>query len=180
MDFKEAGDLIYVVGMTYDELGGSYYYKTRGVLGNSVPTVDAKRSRTLMERLSRAIKSGLVNACHDCSEGGIGVAAAEMAFAGGFGAEIKLEKVPFKAKYDTRGKRRDDLILFSESNTRFIVGVSPEKQKGFEKAMKGAALGLIGGVLDDKYFAVYGLGGGIVVRTDHKELKEAWQAPLRW
>ena len=181
MDFKEAGDLIYVVGMTYDELGGSYYYKSRGAAaGNSVPTVDAKRSRALMERLSRAIKGGLVNACHDCSEGGIGIAAAEMAFAGGFGAEIKLEKAPFRAKYEKRGKKRDDLILFSESNSRFIVGVSPEKQKRFERAMKGVVIGLIGGVLDDKYFAVYGLGGDIVVRTDHKELKEVWQGPLRW
>ena len=181
MDFKEAGDLIYVVGMTHDELGGSYYYKSRGgAVGSSVPALDAKRSRALMEKLSRAIRDGAVNACHDCSEGGIGVAAAEMAFAGGFGAEIKLEKVPFRAKYDKRGKKRDDFVLFSESNTRFIAGVNPGKQKRFERAMKGAAIGLIGGVLDDGYFAVYGLEGDVVVRTDYKELKEAWQRPLRW
>lgn len=181
MDLKEDGDLIYVVGMTHDELGGSYYYKTRGApAGNSVPTLDAKRSRALMERLSRAIRAGLVNACHDCSEGGIGVAAAEMAFAGGFGAKIRLDKAPFSAKYDKRGKKRNDLILFSESNTRFIVGVSPAKKKRFEKAMSGAAIGLIGGVVGDGYFEVYGLDGDLVVKTDHGELKEAWQRPLRW
>ena len=167
--------------MTHDELGGSYYYKTRGApAGNSVPTLDAKRSRALMERVSRAIRAGLVNACHDCSEGGIGVAAAEMAFAGGFGAEIRLDKAPFSAKYDKRGKKRDDLVLFSESNTRFIVGVSPAKRKRFEKAMSGAAIGLIGGVVGDGYFEVYGLDGDLVVKTDHRELKEAWQRPLRW
>lgn len=184
MDFKKAGDLIYVVGMTHDELGGSYYYKSRcGAVGNSVPTLDAKRSRALMERLSRAIRGGLVNACHDCSEGGIGVAAAEMAFAGGFGAEIRLDKVPYKVvprSSSLVNRRRDDFVLFSESNTRFIAGVSPDKQKRFEKAMKGAATGLIGGVLNDRYFVVYGLEGDIVVRTDYKELKEAWQRPLRW
>ena len=175
MDFKEPGDLIYAVGMTRDELGGSYYYKLRRATGNSVPTLDAGRSRALMERLSRAIRAGLVNACHDCSEGGIGVAAAEMAFAGGFGAEIKLNKVPFSG-----ARKRDDFILFSESNTRFIAGVSPGKRKRFERAMKGAAFGLIGSVLDGARFTVYGIRGNVAVQTGREELKEAWQAPLRW
>ena len=179
MDLKEPGDLIYIVGMTYDELGGSHYYALRDIVGSSVPEVDLKGARRVMEKLSRAIRSGLVRACHDCSEGGIGVAAAEMAFAGGLGAEIGLEGVPFKAKHG-KDRSRDDLILFSESNTRFIVEVGYEKRERFEKAMMGVPTAMIGRVLDHRDFIVYGTGGKIVVRSYLKELKDAWQRPLAW
>jgi phosphoribosylformylglycinamidine synthase len=180
MDLKEAGSLIYIVGETFNELGGSYYFGLNGVTGNSVPTVDLKRARSVMEKLSAAIRARLVSACHDCSEGGIGVAAAEMAFAGGLGAEISLSEVPYRQKYPSSGGRRNDHILFSESNTRFIVEVSKENRAGFEKSMKGAVIGMIGRVIDSKDFAVYGLDGKVAVRTDIAEMKEAWQGPLRW
>jgi len=180
MDFKEAGSLIYIVGGTFNELGGSYYFGLNGVTGNSVPTVDLKRARSVMEKLSAAIRARLVSACHDCSEGGIGVAAAEMAFAGGLGAEISLSEVPYGQKYPPSGGRRNDHILFSESNTRFIVEVSKENRAEFEKSMKGAVIGLIGRVIDSGDFAVYGLDGKVAVRTDIAEMKEAWQGPLRW
>jgi len=180
MDFKKAGSLIYVVGETYDELGGSHYYALSGMTGNSVPTVNMRRARLSMERLSGAIRKGLVGACHDCSEGGIGVAAAEMAFAGGYGAEINLAKVPFVFKYNRNQARRDDHILFSESNTRFIVEVSEAGRIKFERAMKGIRIGLIGGVREEKDFTVYGLKGKAVVKATLGELKEAWQRPLKW
>ena len=76
MDFKAAGNLIYLVGETRGELGGSEYFALRGVIGNRVPRVDAARAKQLMDSLSGAIARGLVRACHDCSEGGIGVAVA--------------------------------------------------------------------------------------------------------
>lgn len=180
MDFKEAGSHIYIVGETFNELGGSHYYGLNGLVGNSVPRVDLKRARSVMEKLSAAIRAGLVSACHDCSEGGIGVAAAEMAFAGGFGAEISLSEVPYRQKYPPSGSRRNDYILFSESNTRFIVEVNKENRAKFERSMKGAAVGMIGRVIGYKDFAVYGLDGKVAVRTDIDELKEAWQGPLRW
>jgi len=180
MDLKEAGSLIYIVGMTFDEMGGSHYYGLNGAVGNSVPAVDLKRARSVMEKLSAAIRSGIVSACHDCSEGGIGVAAAEMAFAGGLGAEISLSDVPFRNRYAARGEKRSDSVLFSESNTRFIAEVAKDNREAFEKAMTGAAIGMIGRVIDHKDFVIYGLDGKVAVRSDIDELKEAWQGPLKW
>ncbi len=175
MDFKQAGDFIYIAGGTKRELGGSEYLKTRGLIGNSVPRVDPKQSKLIMDRLSAATGKGLVSACHDCSEGGIGVAVAEMAFAGGLGATINLKDVPLGEAVD-----RDDFILFSESNSRFIVEVPPDKKDAFEKAMKGVPCALIGRIKDEPTFEVYGRKGNRVVAVSINELKEAWQKPLRW
>lgn len=180
MDFKEPGSLIYIVGDTYDELGGSHYYALYGAIGNSVPKVNAKRGRRLMDRLSRAIHRGLVKACHDCSEGGIGVAVAEMAFAGNYGALVYLNEVPFRLSYSKRSSRRDDYILFSESNTRFIVEVAEKGHKEFERTMKGMPIGLIGRVQYRKDLIVFGSYNKTVVHVGLDRLKEAWQRPLRW
>ncbi len=175
MDFKQAGDLIYIVGSTRCELGGSAYLKTKGFIGNSVPKVDPPKSKRSMESLSTATGKGLVRACHDCSEGGIGVAVAEMAFAGGLGASINLKEVPLGEPIG-----RDDFILFSESNSRFIVEVSADKKDAFEKAMVGIPLALIGQVSDKPRLEVYGRKGNSIVSISINELKEAWQKPLRW
>jgi len=174
MDLKQAGDSIYVVGETKGELGGSAYFLTRGATGNKVPTVDPAQARALMERLSRATSRGLVKACHDCSEGGIGVAVAEMAFAGGQGAKIDLRKVPLAGEIS-----RDDCILFSESNSRFVVEVAPEKRAAFEKTMR-SVIARIGHVTAAKFVDVRGLNGDTVLREKIADLKEAWQKPLRW
>ena len=88
MDVKLPGSRIYVVGKTYAELGGSHYYAIHGFIGNRAPKVRPAEGKRTMEALSLAIDQGLVRSCHDCSEGGIGVAAAEMAFAGGFGMQL--------------------------------------------------------------------------------------------
>jgi phosphoribosylformylglycinamidine synthase len=175
MDFKRAGDLIYLVGTTQNELGGSEYFKLRGFIGNSVPKVNPHRAKELMDRLSIATARGLVRACHDCSDGGIGVAVAEMAFAGGLGARVHLESVPLGEPID-----RDDFILFSESNSRFLVEVAPESQADFEKIMGGVSLSNIGQVTDGEVLEIYGVAGKKVVAASLGELKEAWQKPLRW
>jgi phosphoribosylformylglycinamidine synthase II len=175
MDCKQAGDLIYVIGDTYCEMGGSHYSEVKGLSGKSVPRVRPETGKKLMEALASAMKRGLVRACHDCSEGGIGVAAAEMAFAGGLGMTVDLKKVPLGENID-----RDDFILFSESNTRFIAEVAPDKQKAFEAALAGVRYAEVGRVTDDGTFEVRGLGGGTVLSAGIDELKEAWQKPLRW
>jgi phosphoribosylformylglycinamidine synthase len=137
--------------------------------------VNAEQGKMLMDRLSQATAQGLVRACHDCSEGGIGVAVAEMAFAGGLGAEVQLKSVPLGEKME-----RDDFILFSESNTRFIVEVTPENQKKFEEIMKGVTFANIGKVTDSDRLEIYGLKGKKIVNQSLADLKEAWQKPLRW
>jgi phosphoribosylformylglycinamidine synthase len=175
MDCKQAGNLIYIVGATYKELGGSHYYAVRGYIGNSVPKVHPEKGKKLMNALSSAMKKGLVKACHDLSEGGIGVAAAEMAFAGGLGMTVNLKNVPLAESID-----RDDYILFSESNTRFLVEIAPKDKQEFEKALSGADFAEIGRVTKAKKLEVQDSNGKIILLAPINELKEAWQKPLRW
>ena len=175
MDCKEAGNLIYIIGATYNELGGSHYYATHGYIGNSVPKVNAEKGKKLMNALSGAMGKGLVKACHDLSEGGIGVAAAEMAFAGGLGMKIELNNVPLAETIE-----RDDFILFSESNTRFLVEVAPKDKSVFEKTLKGIDFAAIGQVTKDKNLEIIGRDNKVIVKAGIDELKETWQKPLRW
>jgi len=175
MDAKDAGNLVYVVGNTFNELGGSHYYELFDAVGNNVPKVAAKKGKVLMEKLSEAVNRGFVRACHDCSEGGIAVTAAEMAFAGGLGMKLELKNVPLGEEI-----KRDDFILFSESNTRFIVEVPKKYKAKFETALKGIPFGLIGKVEKGKTFSVKGVSGKEIIRANIDELKEAWQKPLRW
>jgi len=175
MDCKQEGNLIYIVGTTYDELGGSHYYSIHGFVGNNVPHVDPRRGKRLMDALSDATDKALVRACHDLSEGGLGVAAAEMAFAGELGMAIHLAKIPLGSPIS-----RDDLILFSESNTRFLLEVAPKDRHQFEKMMAGIDCAAIGEVISDRSLKIYGLNGEQVLSRPLAELKEAWQNPLRW
>ncbi|MFC2048137.1 phosphoribosylformylglycinamidine synthase subunit PurL [Chloroflexota bacterium] len=175
MDLKGAGDLVYIAGTTQNELGGSEYFRTHGFVGNNVPKVEPHRAKELMDRLSLATEKGFVRACHDCSEGGISVAIAEMAFAGGLGATIHLKAVPLGESIN-----RDDFILFSESNSRFLVEVPPESKAEFEEIMSGTSFANIGLVTDSEVLEIYGVDGKRVVIVSISELKEAWQKPLRW
>ena len=172
MDAKRPGDLVYVLGETFEELGGSEYYASKGFIGNQGPRVDAKKARLLYKKLYTAIQRGLVRSCHDCSDGGLGVALAEIAFAGGFGMEIELKKVPYS------GSSRNDLILFSESQSRFVVTLHPSKKKAFETLLGDATYGKIGVVSDDEIFRVVGLDGKKIIKANIYDLKEAWQKPL--
>ena len=174
MDAKRPGDLVYILGETSDELGGSEYYASKGFIGTRVPSVDARKARVLYQRLYKAIQEGLIRSCHDCSDGGLGVALAETAFAGGFGMEIDLSRVP------RSGLERDDLLLFSESQSRFVVTVDPSKKKAFEALLADAAYGETGVVSAHETFRVTGLAGKIVIEANIYDLKEAWQKPLRF
>jgi len=176
---KDPQDLIYIVGQTYPELGGSHYYDLFGAIGNNIPKVNAKSAGRTFGRLSRASSAGLIKAMHDCSEGGIGVAASEMAFAGGLGMDLFLSEVPYRRQGQDKNLR-DDHVLFSESNSRFIVEVDQRDQKRFEALLKGVPFGLIGCLNQDKVFNVYGLDGKICVSAGIDRLKAEWKKPLDW
>jgi phosphoribosylformylglycinamidine (FGAM) synthase-like enzyme len=175
MDLKEAGNLLYIVGMTYPELGGSHYYGLFGLVGQWVPQVRAEPARAAMEAICRANRKGLVRSCHDLSEGGLAVAAAEMAFAGGMGLAIDLAAVPFEG---STALRRHDVLLFSESNSRFLVEIIPDNAAAFEAELKGTALARIGETDPSTCFVAKGLDGLEVVRAELSRLKSAWQTPL--
>ena len=174
MDAKKEGDLIYIVGLTKNELGGSEYLRLRKKTSSGVPKVDTAYGKKLMDSLSEITAQGLVRAVHDCSEGGMAVACAEMAFSGGLGMEICLKEVP-----KAQAILRNDVILFSESNSRFIVEIAKEDQKMFEQRTEGLTFGLIGHLTKTRKFRIYGLDGEICLSTDIDELKNAWQKPFR-
>ncbi len=114
-----------------------------------------------------------MKSCHDCSEGGLSVAAAEMAFAGKKGLEIDLSKVPVSEFLD------DAEILFSESNSRFVVEIEAGKAKKFEAAMIGAGFARIGKVTKNELL-IKGLSGRCIVREKMDNLYKAWQGRLSW
>lgn len=175
MDLKEVGNLIYIVGLTKRELGGSHYYALHDHIGNSVPRVDTELGRSVFESLGRATEKRLVRSCHDCSEGGLAVALAEMAFSGGLGVEADLSLVPVSGNIS-----RDDEILFSESNSRLLVEVLPEKKDAFEEEMRGVPFACVGVVIDTRRLRIRGLKDRTVVNEDIYELKEAWKRPLQF
>jgi phosphoribosylformylglycinamidine synthase len=172
MDAKRPGDLVYVLGQTWKELGASEWYAMNGYVGNTVPKVDTARAKERYQALSGAIAAGLVASCHDCSDGGLGVALAETAFAGGLGMRVDLDRVP------AENGMRDDEIFFSESQSRFVVTVSPDKAAAFEEAVKGTVFARVGEVTADGLFTVTGRDGLERVKEELAGLKKVWQAPL--
>ncbi|MDE1889767.1 MAG: phosphoribosylformylglycinamidine synthase subunit PurL [Planctomycetota bacterium] len=175
MDIKEPGNLIYLVGLTRAELGGSHYYHIHGYKGNNVPRVDATLGKKIMDTISEATKLGIVRSCHDCSEGGLAVAVAEMSFSGGYGMALNLSAVATEGTIC-----RDDTLLFSESNTRFVVEVRPKHQKQFETLVKDIPCGLLGKVTAEPLLKINGLHNKPIMNENIYDLKEAWQLPLRW
>jgi phosphoribosylformylglycinamidine synthase len=172
MDLKAAGDLLYVVGKTYAELGGSEYYRLHGFLGKSVPKVHATQARKTYYAMTKAISQGAVKAVHDLSEGGLAVAASEMALASNLGVELDLSKMP------SDGVGRDDFLLFSESNSRFLVEVDPKNKAAFEALMKGRVYAEIGKVTKKSQLKITGLKGSTVVDASVADLRAAWKRTL--
>jgi phosphoribosylformylglycinamidine synthase len=174
MDLKQPGNLLYLVGETKNELGGSHFALVNALTGGQVPTVDPQRARDTFAAVHRAISAGLLRACHDLSEGGLAAAVAEMAFAGGVGARIALEAVP--AASDVAGPT---VRLFSESNSRFLCEVTPQNRTAFEKEFVGVPMGHVGEVSAESPLTIE-WNGNPIVRAALGDLKEAWQATLRW
>jgi len=175
MDVKKAGNLIFVVGLTKNELGGSHYYKVHNELGANVPKMDLETSVAISRRVAKAIRQGLVRSCHDCSEGGLAVALAEMAFAGDLGIEADLRGL---AVSDDCIK--PDAMLFSESNSRYLIEVQPENFDVFAKLMLNIPFGQVGEVIEDKKLLIHDTNQNTVIDADLDTLKKAWQKPLAW
>jgi phosphoribosylformylglycinamidine synthase len=102
----------------------------------------------------------------------LAVAAAEMAFAGGYGLELDLRKVP------AQGVGRDDFVLFSESNSRFLVEVSEKARDRFEGLMKGKVCAKVGRVTKSPRLCIRGLAGGVVVDASLGDLLRSWKRTL--
>jgi phosphoribosylformylglycinamidine synthase len=170
MDLKDVGNAIYLVGSTKDELGGSHFHLVTQRRGGAVPQVDLTLAPKIFAAIHAAIAQGLVRACHDLSEGGLAVAMAEMAFAGGIGAD--LTALP--------GSLSDEAKLFSESPTRFVVEVKPEYTAAFEACCAGLPCVRLGTTVAEPRLRIAGSNGEWLIWVKLATLKEAWQKPLRW
>ncbi|MFH1240404.1 MAG: phosphoribosylformylglycinamidine synthase subunit PurL [Candidatus Diapherotrites archaeon] len=175
MDLKTEGNLIYVLGETSEELGASHYFALNKTIGKSVPKLNAEKAKKLYNAISKASDSELIESMHDCSEGGLAVALAEMAFASDLGCEVKINKIPINGTID-----REDYILFSESNSRFIAEVKQENEKEFEKLLSGNVFAKIGRVTNSKKMIVKGFDGKDILNEELKWLKKAWKETLNW
>jgi phosphoribosylformylglycinamidine synthase subunit PurSL len=173
MDVKEPGNDLYVVGITRDELGGSHYHLVTGQADGAVPKVDLQLAPRLFAAVHAAIATGLVRACHDPSEGGLAVALAEMAFAGGVGADVTDLRAAAPDLSDTAR-------LFSESPTRFVLEVSPANAVALREVFAGLPLAKVGTTVKEPRLRVAGANGEWLIWAKLDELKEAWQKPLRW
>jgi phosphoribosylformylglycinamidine synthase len=175
MDAKRASNLLFIVGETKNELGGSHYYKVHGHLGANIPRVDLQKAPKIDRKISLAIADGLVVSCHDCSEGGLAVALAEMAFAGGLGIEADFRGLP-----KSHDCSRTDVQLFSESNSRYVVEVEPANYDAFARMMLNLPFGQIGKVTEEKSLIIKADDGKTVIESDLDSLKQAWKRPLSW
>ncbi len=142
IDFKFDGDLVYVLGDTAEEFGGSEYLAMRSeqdkkeYVRNSVPKVNAAKNKKMYKAFEGTGKSGLVASAISVGRGGLAVALAKSALAGKLGAEVTVGK----------GAGRIDAALFSESAGRILVSINPKNKKKFEDAMKGNSFTLLGKV----------------------------------
>lgn len=174
MDLKQAGNPLYVVGATRNELGGSHFSLVNSLAGGRVPIVEPEMAKRTFQALHNAITGGCVAACHDLSEGGLATAAAEMAFAGELGIAIELGQVPA-----AESNLPPAALLFSESNTRFLVEVEAKRASDFEAELEGIVHACVGQVTNDGRVAISS-GQQKVVDCDFGALKQAWQQPLAW
>lgn len=151
MEPKVSGHLIYVLGITLNELGASEYYEVFGKTGLNVPNVDFAKSKKLYKALQKAIEKKLVASCHAIGRGGLSIHLSYMAIAGKLGMDIDLSNILIDEK---RGKVLDETIMFSESAGRFIVTIDPLYKQSFEALFKDMAASCIG-----------------VVSANHEDLK---------
>jgi phosphoribosylformylglycinamidine synthase II len=177
MDLKEPGNIVFLAGMTRCELGGSHWMLSRGRDEGRAPQVDPTLGLALFHTIHRAINRGLLRSCHDLSEGGLAVALAEVALAGGLGLEVSLRDVACDEE-----SVHDAVMLFSESPSRFLLEVRAEDVRDLYDLFGDLPLGKLGEVTrgETPHLIVRGLSGEPVIDASVADLKSAWQAPLRW
>jgi phosphoribosylformylglycinamidine synthase subunit PurSL len=183
MDLKEPGNILVLVGTTGLDLGGSLWSEVHKRNGGRVPRVDLKTAPRIFAAVHAAICRRLVRSCHDLSEGGLAVALAEMAFAGGLGASVSLCDVPHEPDAAT-----DFALLFSESPTRFILETRREWLTELSQILTGLPLGRLGEVTSkggietagEPRLVVRGLEDLVIIDSPIAKLKAAWQGPLAW
>lgn len=173
MDAKRADHHLLLVGETRAEFGGSRAHALLGRAGGVVPRIDLPRAKALHEAVARALASRKVRSCHDLSEGGLAVAAAEMCLAGGLGAALHLGNVARPAGLDD-----DATLLFSESAPRYLLEVAWDDLDAVTQRLSGVPHGVIGTLTERPVFTVSGLSQKPLLQIDVAKLTEAFRTGL--
>jgi len=172
MDAKFPGDLVYVIGETKNELGGSEYYQMMEESGLNVPKVDVNEVWPLYLSLHKAIQQELISSAHAITRGGLAVHTAMIAMGGELGMEIHLGSVP---SGDTLS---DTQVLYSESAGRVVVTVNPIKKDAFEKIFSGMKIGEAGFITESPFFRVRDRNGDLIIEEEIFQLKDCWKRPF--
>lgn len=171
MPFKRAGNKVFLLGLTRNEMGGSIFARLNKIKGGIVPDIYPEESKPLMKKIHKAIKMGLIKACHDISEGGLAIAISEMAFGGEIGASIDIDKVKIV------GKLTPAEILFSQSNGRFIVEIDPKDEEKLRAVLKDSDFSEIG-KLGGSNLTFESRKNKILFNPPVKDLYSAWKTKL--
>lgn len=169
MDVKMAGDLVFIAGLTKNELGAGEYYEMLGHVGLNVPQVDFKANMALYKAVFAALTDELAASVRGVYRGGLGVHLALCAMAGNLGMNINLAHVP------ANGADLDDQLLYSESPGRFVITVDPTKKDDFLAVFSGLPVKQVGEITQKPTLAITGLDNKIIIKADVKDMKNAWK-----
>lgn len=170
---RRSDSVLFLVGNTEDEMGGSVYARVKGVKDCKVPQTDCAANFAIYKQYyDKALTQGLVLSAHDLSEGGLAVAAAEMAFSGKGGITLNLDALP-----TTGGWKNNAVPCFGESTGRFLVEVDPDMADEFAAAMVGTPCARIGSATTDGKLTITA-GGATVLQAEIAELKNIWKNGL--
>lgn len=164
--FKQAGDVILLLGDTKAELGGGeFQYAVHGVTEGRVPALDLDVEKKLLDGVLSAIQAGLVASAHDVSDGGLAAALAESCISGRIGAQVELAT-----------ELRADHLLFSESQSRIVLTARPEQAGSLQERLTAAGIPVarIGTVADSGALSVR-VNGSLVLETPVAKLEKVWK-----
>ena len=174
MDLKTPGNRLYLIGETRRELGGSLWLQVTTDSGGMPPGI-APFGPALARALHGAIAAGHVSACHDLSEGGLAVAASEMALGGRLGVDIDLSRLPGDAASELAPVER----LVAESNARYLVEVAPDHAAAFEAAFEGLPCAAVGHVLKEPEVRFCAQEGAMpLLELSLSEIASAWRGHI--
>lgn len=172
IDVKFPGDLVYILGETKEELGGSEYFALYKSVGNKVPKVEAQKNKKLYQSFYKAGRSQLISSAISITRGGLGIALAKTALAGKLGIEVCLNNLLGRVFHN-------DFVLFSESQGRILITINPKNKKIFEKIMKGNQFKQIGQVTKNQRLVIKGLDNKTIINLNLEKIEKAYKSVFK-
>lgn len=172
IDLKFPDDLVYILGETKDELGGSEYFSLNKSVGNNIPKVNALKNKKLYQSFFQATKKEIISSAISITRGGLGIALAKTTLAGKLGVEVSINNIPGQVS-------RSDFALFSESQGRILVTINPKNKKIFEEIMKGNQFKQIGQVINNQQLVINGLDNKTIVNLNLEKIKKAYKSTFK-